>query len=64
MSFLKAGLRGHNFLEKNIGVFLVYFLPNKYEGFRSSVVEHESSNARVASSHPGLAKTFFSLRLP
>ena len=63
MPFVQAGLRGHIFLEKNIGVFN-NFLPNKYEGFRSSVVEHESSNARVASSHPGLAKTFFSLHLP
>ena len=53
MSFLKAGLRGHNFLGKNIGVFN-NFLPKKFEEFRGSVVEQWSSNARVASS-----KTFF-----
>ena len=62
-AFSPSWLEGPEFFAKIIGVFN-NFLPKKYEGFRSSVVEHESSNARVASSHPGLAKTFFSLHLP
>ena len=55
MPFVQAGLRGHNFLEKNIDVFN-NFLPKKYEGFRSSVVEQWSSNARpehIYNSHYG-----------
>ena len=62
MPFLQAGLRGHNFLGKNIDVSN-NFLPKKYEDFRSSVVEQWSSNARVMSSNPSVAKKFFSLDL-
>ena len=62
-AFSPSWFEGPEFFAKNIGVFN-NFLPKKYEGFRSSVVEHESSNARVASSNPGLAKTFLSLHLP
>ena len=51
------------FLKKYIGLFN-NFLPKKYEGFRSSVVEHWSSNARVVSSNSGPAKTFFLYILP
>ena len=46
------------FLQKILGSSII-FLPKKYEGFRSSVVEQWSSNARVVSSNTGLAKTFF-----
>ena len=57
-AFSPSWFEGPEFFAKIIGVFN-NFLPKKYEGFRSSVVEQWSSNARVVSSNPGLAKTFF-----
>ena len=57
MPFLQAGLRGQNFLQKLL-VYSIIFCQKKYEGFRSSVVEHWSSNAKVMSSNPSLAKTW------
>ena len=55
-AFSPSWFEGPEFFEKNISVFN-NFLPKKYEGFRSSVVEQWSSNAR--SSNPGSAKFFF-----
>ena len=46
------------FLQK-ILKFSIFFLPKKYEGFHSSVVEQWSSKARVVSPNLGQAKTFF-----
>ena len=57
-AFSPSWFEGPEFFSKIIGVFN-NFLPKKYEGFRSSVVEQWSSNARVVSSNTGLAKTFF-----
>ena len=61
-AFSQNSFEGPDFVyplfSKNIGVFY-NFLPKKYEGFRSSVVEHGYSNAKVMSSNPSLAKTFF-----
>ena len=55
--FSRSWSEGPEFFAKIIGVFN-NFLPKKYEGFHSSVVEQWPSNARVVSSNPGLAKTF------
>ena len=63
MPFLQAGLRGQNFLQKLL-VYSIIFCQKKYEGFRSSVVEQWSSNARVPGSNPSSAKTFFHYILP
>ena len=53
-----AWFEGPEFFAKIIAVFN-NFLPKKHEGFRRSVVEQWSSNARVVSSNPSSAKTFF-----
>ena len=59
-AFSPSWFEGPEFFAKIIGVFN-NFLPKKYEGFRSSVVEQWSSNARVPGSNPSSAKTFFSI---
>ena len=51
-AFSPSWFEGPEFFAKIIGVFN-NFLPKKYEGFRSSVVEQWSSNARVVSSIHG-----------
>ena len=62
-AFSPSWFEGPEFFAKNIGVFN-NFLPKKYEGFHSSVVEQWSSNARVPGSNPSSAKTFFLYILP
>ena len=57
-AFSSIWFEGPEFFAKIIGLFN-NFLPKKYEVFHSSVVEQWSSNARVVSSNPGLARFFF-----